>query len=690
MNTPGVVGYGLAALGFAFLTVLLLVSRRGRRTGVPVVAASAMTALWALVLMWQASRGSLPLLFVYVAEIARDAAWLLVLTRLAGAALPRWLALGTHALWIGLLILVPAAAAWPVLAARLAMSPLLLSRSGLALALCGLVLLEQVHRNADPAARKALRQLVVGLGMLFAYDLYLYSQAELLQAIDPDAWNARGYIAALAVPLLVLAVRRNPQWSFDVFVSRQMVFYTGTFIAVGVYLLLMAVAGYVIRNLGGSWGLLGQIVFFSGAAVVLVFLLASSALRRKATVFLSKHFYSNKYDYRIEWLRFIQTLSSTSEEDIRCTAIRAVAQIYQSPGGILLLADERNRQLVPVAAWPLPLASVPGHEPIAADSELVQFVRDRQWIIDLDEYRLLPDRYQNIGLPAWLVGNASLRIVSPLLQLDRLFGFFVLYDPPPPFELTYEDRDLLKTVGRHVATQLAQRDADDKLAESRQFEAYNRLTAFMMHDLKNSVAQLQLIVTNAQRHRHNPEFIDDVIETVANTVERMNRLMEQLRQGATEASNRAIRLDDLVRNTVDRCGMRTPVPEVQVGPEAIMVKADLQRLSAVLEHVIRNAQDATTEGTVVVSLVAADNEARLVVEDSGDGMTGEFVRERLFRPFDSTKGSKGMGIGAYQTREYVRLLGGQVEVQSRPGQGTRFSITLPLWNPMNVSAGNPE
>lgn len=678
MKTLGVAGYGVAALGFSFLTALLAISWRGRKVGARFIAASAVTAVWAVVLALESRLGPMPLLFVYVAEVARDATWLLVLTELAGAAAPRILTVGTHVLWIGLLVLVIAAPTLPPLAAHIETPALLLSRSGLALSLCGLVLLEQIYRNSSQTARGALRYFVLGVGTILAYDLFLYSQAELMRGISADAWNTRGLVVAFAVPFLALAAKRNPQWSLDIFVSRQVVFYTTTFIAVGIYLVVMALAGYVIRDLGGSWGRVGQILFFAGAAVVLVFLMASGPLRRQATVFISKHFYSNKYDYRIEWLRFIQTLSSTTEDDVRRTSIRAVAQIFDSPGGILFLSDERGRQFVPVAAWPLSLEGVAGLEPIGAASELVQFVRQKQWIVDLQEYRRMPDFYQNIELPAWLERNPALRIVSPLLELDRLFGFFVLYAPPPPFELTYEDRDLLKTVGRHVATQLAQHDADRKLAESRQFEAYNRLTAFMMHDLKNSVAQLQLVVANAQRHKHNPEFIDDAIGTIDNTAERMRRLIEQLHHGGVTAPTQTLRLDDLVRNTVDRCSLRAPVPQLQIGPEAIMVAADPQRLTAVIEHVIRNAQEAAAQGTVAVSLAATEHEAVLVVADTGSGMSPEFVRERLFRPFDSTKGAKGMGIGAYQTREYVQMLGGHVEVQSAPGQGTSFSISLPL------------
>jgi putative PEP-CTERM system histidine kinase len=395
-------------------------------------------------------------------------------------------------------------------------------------------------------------------------------------------------------------------------------------------------------------------------------------------VFISKHFYRNKYDYRIEWLRFISTLSSTDEEDVGRTAVRAMAQIFGSPGGLLLLRDETGRKFLPYAAWPLNIHSLPMPASMSADDDLPLFLGRTQWIIDTKEFRRTPDFYGNIAMPQWVLDHEQLRIVSPLLQLDRLVGFVVLYDPPPPFELTYEDRDLLKTLGRHVATHIAQQDADRRLAESRQFEAYNRLTAFMMHDLKNSVAQLKLIVANAQRHKHKPEFIDDAIGTIENTADRMTKLIEQLRGSTSTDRHVTADLRELAQQAVGRCGYRAPVPVLQPGAP-VMVIANAERLAVVIEHIIRNAQDATSEnGSVSVSVGQNGREAQLLVEDTGAGMDADFLRSRLFRPFDSTKGAKGMGIGAYQVREYIRLLGGDVEVQSSPGQGTRFEVSLPL------------
>jgi putative PEP-CTERM system histidine kinase len=676
MNSVGTITYGIAAVAFALLTVLLGVSWRGRRPGIYLIVASALTAAWALLLA-AVSHGQMPVLAVYFVEMLRNAGWLLALTFIAEVAAPRALLIAARVACACVLV---SAVAFPALASNgivIANPVLILSRAGLLIALIGLVLLEQIYRNSSEAARPALRYLVVGVGGLFAYDLFLYSQAELLRGITAEAWNARGVVDAIAVPLIAVAVRRYPQWSLDVFVSRQVVFYTSTVMGVGAYLLLMAVGGYYVREIGGAWGQLGQIMFFAGALVVLTFLVASANLRRHARVFISKHFYRNKYDYRVEWLRFISTLSSGEERDVRRTSICAIAQIFSSPAGVLFVLDEFGHRFEPAAAWPIRVDDIDGIAGIASHEDLPRFLNRTNWIIDLDEYRRSPDIYDNLQLPDWLTANPQIRVLSPLLQLNGVVGLILLYDPPPPFQLTYEDRDLLKTVGRHVATYLAQHEADRRLAESAQFEAYNRLTAFLMHDLKNSVAQLKLIVSNAARHKHNPEFIDDAIGTIANTVERMTRLIEQLKADSTAPRLSQVDLTQLAKEAVARCSERSPIPALVPSPSAI-IRADPERLTSIIEHLIRNAQDASTGAASISLRITCDqNTAWLVVTDAGRGMTQEFIRERLFRPFDSTKGSKGMGIGAYQVREYVRLLGGQVEVQSSPGIGTTFSIRLP-------------
>ena len=668
--TLALIAYGTATVAFLALNLLLLVSRRGDPFGHRLSVASALSAVWAgtaAVAALTPLENAAPI--VDALEIVRDAGWLTLLTGAFARRLPRWLVLLVQVAWISLL-------AGQVL--QWAHPGVQLTRGGLMLAILGLVLVEQIYRYAGAAERDWLKYLLFGVGGQFAYDLFLFAQSQLLGSIDPIAWSIRGVAMVVAVPFIVLAVRNSVASSASVFISRHAVFYSTAFAAVGIYLLAMAIGGYYVRYVGGTWGEALQLLFLLGAAAVLVSLLWSAMLRRRLRVFISKHFYRNKYDYRVEWLRFVRTLSSAAPENVQLGALQALAQVFSSSQALLFAVDERGKQFRATASWCESGEAIALPANIDESAYMLRFMQRRGWIIDVDEYRRAPAIYENIELPEWLEANSALSIVAPIMQGTALAGFVVLARPPPPFELTYEDRDLLMTMGRHVAALLAQHAADRKLVENRQFEAYSRLTAFMMHDLKNSVAQLRLVVSNAVKYRHQPEFVDDAMVTIDNAAQRMTRLVDQLRLGAAGTVRRPLKLDELIQVALSRCAANAPKPVLSAIPVGVVVEADQEHLTSVIEHVIRNAQDATPDdGVVSIDVSLTDAKVTIAVIDSGKGMEADFVRDRLFRPFDSTKGSAGMGIGAYQAREYVFSLGGSVNVQSTPGQGTRFAITLP-------------
>jgi putative PEP-CTERM system histidine kinase len=675
---PGTLSYLLAAV--AALTagaVLLVKSRNGDITRRGALAC-AMTALWALVLAGQAFVGAPQSWIALLLQALRFGAWFVVLRAFAPAS-SRWLKYSS----LGLVIAISlyAVIGWIGDYRGQFSLPLVdaFQEGGLLLAFVGLVATEQAMRNAPVAHWREVRLCAAGIGGQFAFDLFLYSQALLLGQIDAGAWLMRGAVTALLLIPFTIGAWRLPASEPRVFVSRQVVFYTTAFTAVGLYLCFMALGGYYVRERGGSWGNALQVIFLCGAAAILALVLLSESPLRRLRVFISTHFYRNKYDYRIEWMRFVATLSSPEEADIHRTAIRAVAQIFGSGGGMLVLRDEQRDRFSLHATWPETYEREVSCGALEGSDPLPQFLRDRQWVIDLREYRDEARVYGTLEIPHWLDPSGPWRVITPLLVGSELLGFLILRSPPEPFSMNFEDRDLLKTVGRNVAVQLAQHRADEKLAQSRQFDAYSRFAAFVMHDLKNSVAQLQLLVANAARHRNNPVFVDDAIGTIQNTAERMTRLSEQLQSRDMQDTRRPVDITAIARAAVVRSAARQPRVVMQAAEREFSVNADPERLAAVIDHVIRNAQEATPpSAAVAVRIEEVDGQADIHVVDEGAGMDAEFIRQRLFRPFDTTKGSKGMGIGAYQAREYARWLGGDVEVHSTPGKGTDFCIRLPL------------
>ena len=291
----------------------------------------------------------------------------------------------------------------------------------------------------------------------------------------------------------------------------------------------------------------------------------------------------------------------------------------------------------------------------------MRFLRQTQWIIDTREYARDPEPYQHALVDMEIPANS---LFIPLIHDNAMLGIVRLECSADLRELNYEDHDLLKTAGRQVAAFFAHDLAKEQLTETRQFEAYNKLSAFVMHDLKNLLAQQALLVDNARKFRDRPEFLADVVGTVDNGVQRMRRLLRQLEQGVPVARDQRIELNKLVLRAVSACSDTAKIPcSVKESATSLWVRAHPDQLLSVISHLIQNAQEATPPGgTVTISLAEAPaGKAHVEVRDEGVGMSEEFIRRRLFRPFDTTKGEMGMGIGAYQAREVVRGLGGVLQ-----------------------------
>ena len=683
-------GYGLALLAYAALVAYLLATGRtvstDKRAAWPFLGALLATSGWA------------------AAKIL-GAAW----SDAAVAWLALGLDLGRYALWFVFLLacLDPArgaqrlsavrglrrvaaacivAAAVLVLFQALQTSDTQLNRpliaALLSLPVCGLLMVEQIFRNLGDDARWNAKPVCMGLACVFLFDIYLYSESLLFGRFDADAQSVRGAIHALAVPFLLVASRRGPNWIVKLQVSRTAAFYSATLILAGAYLLFMAAVGYYVRYFGGDWGRALQLSLLVAGLAFLSMLVFSGALRSWLRVFVGKHFYRYRYDYREEWLRFTGMLSAKrSPQEMGELIVRGLAKMVECPAGSLWTRNGADEPFTQSAFWNTP--QVTDTEP--PDSSLCAFLQTNGWVIDLDEFRSSPRRYGLLALPTWLLGSRNGWLVVPLLVGNELLGFVVLSRPITAIKLNWEVLDLLKTAGRQAAGYLAQMQATEALLDARKFEAFNRMSAFVVHDLKNIVAQLSLMLKNAERLHDNREFQQDMLLTVESSLEKMRRLMLQLREGATPpGGSRGVELSPIVRKLVGLA--RSQGRELDVDEsDRLYTRGHEDRLERVLGHLLQNALDATpAAGKVWIKTARYSGQVKVEVGDTGAGMTEEFVRTRLFRPFNTTK-HNGMGIGTYESFQYIRELGGTLSVLSQPGAGTTITVLLPLFEAQHGS-----
>lgn len=677
----GAVSYLFAFAAYLVLTTLLVFSWRGRSQGVWIVLAAIASVVWAGLISAGELGVSLSFEVIQLSELARSGSWCLFLLcaldekvdkNTKHSNLFRW----SSGLFLFLLI-AAVLLTIPAFSAFIDFSDGLLSDSILilwvALAIAGMALIEQIFRNSSASQRWAAKFLCLGVGGIFAYDFFMYSDALLFKQVSQNLWEARGIINGMAVPLVAIAIARNPKYELDIHVSRHVVFHTATIVGAGSYLLLMALVGYFIRFYGGTWGSFLQIVFFCGAGLLLLTLLFSDKIRAEVRVFLSKHFFSYKHDYRDEWLKFTKSMSDVGD-DVRTRLIRAIAELVESGGGLLWEKNAHGAFLL-VEHWEM--ANI--EDVNFTDLEgLSNFFDEYPWVIDFDEYIGSPENYGSLTLPEWLLSISQAWLIVPLSFKADVIGFVLLKRSGTQVSINWEDRDLLKMAGKQAAAHLAQYQANISLVQARQFEAFNQLSAYVVHDLKNILAQQSLIVANAEKHKRNPEFVDDVITTVKNSVERMTRLMKQMRDGLRGESCDDIYVSKVLTEVVEGRSMVDPVPALQLLDD-LMVRVDKDQLATVFSHMVQNAQEATEKtGRIDILLEEKDGMAVVNIQDTGVGMSEDFIRDRLFRPFDSTKGLAGMGIGVYESREFVRSLGGDVTVKSQLGSGTKFRIVLPI------------
>ena len=674
----GLWSHALAAILFGALAVWQLRHWNGDKRNRPLVGAFAITAIWAIFVALLGQRT----LLAGLAESARNFAFLAFMYGIVRSAEQdnRQRALKvvycTVAGVIGLQIVV--AGVMPRFDSAGLIYEALTSTAnilGLIIAAGSLVLVHNLYGQAAPDTRSGLRLPMIALAILWACDLHLYTVAYLTRESVADLFAMRGAIIALTVPLFALASRRTATWKMQI--SRAATFQSLSVIAILLYLVLMMSASRAIEIAGGGWVRAAQFGLILAMTIAAAILLPSSKARAWLRVVLAKHFFEHRYDYRAEWLRFTRTIGHGGGDaaPLRDRIIKALADIAGSPAGLLLGVDEQAR-LVETASWNWPQRF---ENKGRSEHELVRFLEATGHVIDFEGAAdgIVASGDEKAALPIWLSGSDTAWAGIPLLHADRLVGLVILAHPLVRRPLDWEDFDLFRAAGTQAASYLAEARSQEALADVQRFDEFNRRFAFIMHDIKNLVSQLSLVARNAERHADNPEFRADMIATLQSSVKKMNDLLARLSRGNSSDTG-ALQPTSLQDVAASVASAKQRHHKVELfGSPWVAALADPARLEQALAHIVQNAIDASGNGDAVrICYGDRGGEVAIDVIDSGSGMPAEFIRTRLFQPFSSTK-DNGFGIGAFEAKTLVAGMGGRIEVESREGEGSRFTILLP-------------
>jgi putative PEP-CTERM system histidine kinase len=540
-----------------------------------------------------------------------------------------------------------------------------------------LVLVHNLYGQASPSSRSNIRLAMLALAMIWTYDLNLYTILFLDAVSASGLVEARGAAVALTAPLFALAAKRDDGWRIRL--SRAATFQSLSLLAICGYFAVMAILATALRGTGWDWSRAILVALLSMMTVAAMVLLPSARARSWAKVKIAKHLFEHRYDYRTEWLRFTETLGSAGPDapPLGQRVTKAFADIVDSPGGLLLAAGPDGTLATAASVeWP---SKVPPAAEIGRSGDFWKAIESSGRILQFDAIRAGwgDPRDLEVEVPAWLLNEKSAWVGIPLMHHDRLVGLVVLAAPEYRRPLDWEDFDLLRTAGRQAASSLAEAHGQEALSNAQRFEEFNRRFAFILHDIKNLVSQLSLLSRNAERHADNPEFRADMVATLRSSVGKMNELLARL-SPQSPSSPQKLEATPLRGPLSSAIAAKRRNHDVRLlGDAALEAIVDPLGLEQAVGHLLQNAVEASPAHEPVTVRVSRNNgEVCVAIVDKGCGMDGDFVRNRLFQPFASTKPG-GFGIGSFEARSLISAMGGRLVVDSSPGAGTEFSIFLP-------------
>jgi putative PEP-CTERM system histidine kinase len=554
--------------------------------------------------------------------------------------------------------------------------------------LTGLVLvginLEKTYRASVGVMRWRIKFMILGLGVLFAVRFCTSSQILLSHTMDSRLQMVDAGALFAGCLLILRSLFRAGHFELDIYPSHAVLQSSLTVLLAGIYLFAIGVLAKLLTYFHRGDDVVLKWFLVVVAAVLLAILLLSDRVRLRLSRFVSRHFQRPLYDYRTVWRRFTEaTAACVSQTDLCQVAVKSATDIFQALSVTIWLVEEPQSQLVFAASTFLTEAKAetlrPGKEEFA---EILKALRAQHEPVDIDTARenwaailrrCHPDEFRKGGH----------RVCVPMIVRDELVGLMILGDRVSAASFTWQDFDLLKCIGDHIAAGLLNTRLSQKLLQTKELEAFQTMSAFFVHDLKNTANTLNLMLQNLPEHFDDPAFRADALRGISKTVTHINRLIGRLGSIRHELQIKPVEsdLNDLVAKSLagweEVAGINlkkdlAAVPKIVFDPEQML---------KVATNLIFNAREAvpSSTGQVQIQTFQSNGWAVLAISDNGCGMSPEFLSRSLFRPFQTTK-KTGLGIGMFQSKMIVEAHKGKIEVESETGKGTTFRVFLPLKN----------
>ncbi len=538
-------------------------------------------------------------------------------------------------------------------------------------AVVSIINLETTLRSSSGANKWQIKYIFLGTGGIIAMNIFYYSYALLYRSINMNFLPVRNGVVLVLIFLIAFSLFRHNAMDVEVTISRKMFYRSLSIFIIGCYLLGLGLVGQGMRYFDPRIG--ENIVTFLGfvGAIVVLIIILSEQLRRKAIVFISKNFYSYKYDYREQWLKFTQRIFLKNDfNELLDSIAEGFKEAIGSRGASVWLKSKDNREYVCVKVIETNMVN------IVPDNSLIEFLQHNKWVLNIYDSNckaIVSDNKE-------FLEKTKTSLIVPFLHIDRLIGFIILMEGLGDDEYNYEDYDLLKTLAKQATLAIINTQLAEELIEAKEMEAMGRLSSFIIHDLKNSASMLSLIAQNAEEHIDNPDFQRDAIRAVANTTEKIKGIIEKLknlpvkRKFEMEYSD----LGECVKGAIAQINLNGKGNLSFKGLEPVNIEFDKEEISKVVLNLVMNALDATEmQGDIKILTGFENSMAFIKVSDNGCGMSAKYIEEKLFKPFQTTK-KKGLGIGLYQCKSIVEAHSGKLIVESKEGKGTDFIVYLPV------------